>query len=173
MNKLLFLALLATAVFAITTEDLHEQAQPGHVAPTPQPAHPAQPAHPVQPAHPAQPAHPVQPHPVQQQTKPVLPQNNQQKPVKKVAVRRVSYDSEAGNPFGNEPAVKRTCVKAPCNEPSTGCAAPKKWNTIFYLVPTSSGKKGRFVGYECKWFDKQHIWFSIQPNYQLNQQLIV
>ena len=156
MNKLLFLALLATAVFAITTEDLHEQAQPGHVAPTPQPAHPAQPAHPVQ-----------------QQTKPVLPQNNQQKPVKKVAVRRVSYDSEAGDPFGNEPAVKRTCVKAPCNEPSTGCAAPKKWNTIFYLVPTSSGKKGRFVGYECKWFDKQHIWFSIQPNYQLYQELIV
>ena len=156
MNKLLFLALLATAVFAITTEDLHEQAQPGHVAPTPQPAHPAQPAHPVQ-----------------QQTKPVLPQNNQQKPVKKVAVRRVSYDSEAGNPFGNEPAVKRTCVKAPWNEPSTGCAAPKKWNSIFYLVPTSSGKKGRFVGYECKWFDKQHTWFSIQPNYQLNQQLIV
>jgi hypothetical protein len=29
------------------------------------------------------------------------------------------------------------------------------------LVPTSSGRNGRFVGYECKWFDKQHIWFCL------------
>jgi len=145
MNKLLILALLATAIFAIRTEDLHDQAKPAPVTPAPHPAQPAPPA--------------------QQQPKPAHPQNNQQKPAPKPATKpaakRVSYDSEPGDPFGNEPAVKRTCVKAPCNEPTTGCAAPKKWNTIFYLVPTVDGRNGRFVGYECKWFDKQHIWFSI------------
>jgi hypothetical protein len=134
MNKLLLLALLATAIFAIKTEDLHEQAKPAQAAPTAQPI-----VNPVQPAQPAQ-----------QQTKPVHPPNNQQRPATIPAAKRVSYDSEPGDPFGNEAAVKRTCLKAPCNEPTTGCAAPKKWNTIFYLVPTSSGRNGRFVGYECK-----------------------
>ena len=68
--------------------------------------------------------------------------------------KRVGFEAEIGDPFGNEAAIKRTCFQPPCFEPTTGCASPRKWNPIFYLVPTVNGQKGRFLGYECKWNDK-------------------
>lgn len=126
MNKLIALLFLVLAVAALTTDDAHAQA--------------ARPAQPAQNPTPAQ-----QPRGQPQQYNPT---NKSARP------KRVGFEAEIGDPFGNEAAIKRTCFQPPCFEPTTGCASPRKWNPIFYLVPTVNGQKGRFLGYECKWNDK-------------------
>jgi len=128
MNKIIVLAFLALAVFALQADFAHDQVKPVTA--------PGSQTKPVQPAQPAPKPTGPKPHP---------------HPVKNNAPsRRVGYEAEIGDPFGREGAIKRTCFQAPCYEPKTGCGAPKQWRTVFYLVPTSTGQKGRFIGYECK-----------------------
>jgi hypothetical protein len=63
--------------------------------------------------------------------------------------------SAPGDPYGRDPAIKRTCFQAPCFEPVEYCA--QGWRAVLFVVPTSNYvyKNGgavqtaRFVGYEC------------------------
>jgi len=96
----------------------------------------------------AQAARPVQP--AQNPTPAQQPRGQPQQYNPTNKFKRVGFEAEIGDPFGNEAAIKRTCFQPPCFEPTTGCASPRKWNPIFYLVPTVNGQKGRFLGYECK-----------------------
>lgn len=133
MNKIIALALLALVISALQLDNLHEKTTVS-----------AQKTTPTSPHHPTQ-----QPHTGPQQQSQVN-RNSQQR----VSNKREGYEPEAGDPFGRDTATKVTCFKSPCFEPSRGCSAPKSWHTIFYLIPTTNGQKGRFVGYECKWNDK-------------------
>lgn len=125
MNRLIALLFLAIAIAALTTDDSHAQNY-----------RPTQPTQPFQPSQ--QPyGQPQKPHPTT-------------KPAARKRPKRVGFETEAGDPFGRETATKRTCFQPPCFDPSSGCASPRKWKTIFYLVPILNGQKGRFIGFECK-----------------------
>jgi len=143
MNKLIPLLFLVLAIAALTTDNSHTQ--------SPRPVQPTQVPRPAQQPY-GQPQQPYgQPQQPYGQAQKPYGQAQQSGPINKpAAAKRVGFETEAGDPFGREVNTKRTCFKPPCFEPSSGCNSPRKWNTIFYLVPTVNGQKGRFLGFECK-----------------------
>ncbi len=97
--------------------------------------------------HPNQPPQPFQPNNFQPRN---TVNNNPRNTASRASFNRVGFESQPGTPFGLEKVNKRTCFQTPCFQPTAPCQAPKSWKIIFYIVPTVTGRKGRFIGYECK-----------------------
>jgi len=98
MNKVIAIAFLAMTILALQTEHIHQQAKTSPPLSNTTPTAPTTPAA----GHPQTQPH-VTPAPNNQQ-KPTPPQPHKPAPPKKVG-----HESEAGDPFGREANVKRTC----------------------------------------------------------------